>query len=165
MNTNMWLHPATQANLAVLRARGHHIVEPEEGPLACGTTGPGRLADPLKIAAAVGALLNRRRDLEGETVLITAGPTQEPLDPVRFLSNRSSGRMGYALAEAAAARGARHVVSGPVALADPRGVEVVRVRTALRCAPPWSSAFSRPPSSLRPPPWPTITWRTCRPRR
>ncbi len=133
MNTNMWLHPATQANLAVLRARGHHVVEPEEGPLACGTTGPGRLAAPLKIAAAVGALLNRKRDLEGETVLVTAGPTQEPLDPVRFLSNRSSGRMGYALAEAAAARGARvTLVSGPVTLADPAGVEVVRVRTAAQ---------------------------------
>lgn len=133
MNTNMWLHPATQANLAVLLARGHHIVEPEDGSLACGATGPGRLADPLKIAAEVGALLNRKRDLEGETVLVTAGPTQEPLDPVRFLSNRSSGRMGYALAEAAAARGARvTLVSGPVALTDPAGVEVVRVRTAAQ---------------------------------
>ena len=131
MNSNMWRHPATQANLETLRARGHHIVDPEEGPLACGMTGPGRLADPLRIAALIQALAERRRDLEGETVLVTAGPTQEPLDPVRFISNRSSGKMGYALAEAAAARGARVIlVSGPVRLAAPPGVTLVRVRTA-----------------------------------
>jgi phosphopantothenoylcysteine decarboxylase/phosphopantothenate--cysteine ligase len=131
MNTNMWLHPATRANLETLRARLHHVVEPEEGPLACGTTGPGRLADPQRIAAFIEALAARRRDLAGETVLVTAGPTQEPLDPVRFLSNRSSGRMGYALAEAAAARGARVIlVSGPVHLAAPAGVTLLRVRTA-----------------------------------
>ncbi len=131
MNTNMWQHPAMRSNLAALRARGHRIVEPDEGSLACGMTGPGRLADPLAITAAVAEVLNRRRDLEGETVLVTAGPTQEPLDPVRFLSNRSSGKMGYALAEAAAQRGARvTLVSGPVALPAPPGVEVVRVRTA-----------------------------------
>ncbi|MBI4875691.1 MAG: bifunctional phosphopantothenoylcysteine decarboxylase/phosphopantothenate--cysteine ligase CoaBC, partial [Acidobacteria bacterium] len=131
MNTNMWLHPATQANLETLRARGHRIVDPEDGPLACGTSGPGRLADPRRIAALVAGLAGGRRDLEGETVLVTAGPTQEPIDPVRFLSNRSSGKMGYALAEAAAARGARVVlVSGPVSLAAPAGVELVRVRTA-----------------------------------
>jgi phosphopantothenoylcysteine decarboxylase/phosphopantothenate--cysteine ligase len=131
MNTNMWLHPATKANLEALRARGHHIVEPEEGLLACGTTGPGRLADPQRIAAFVEALARTNRDLAGETVLVTAGPTQEPLDPVRFISNRSSGKMGYALAEAAAARGARVIlVSGPVELAAPAGVTVVRVRTA-----------------------------------
>ena len=131
MNTNMWLHPATKANLETLRARGHHFVDPDEGPLACGMTGPGRLADPQRIAAYVESLGNRRRDLEGETVLVTAGPTQEPLDPVRFLSNRSSGKMGYALAEAAAARGA-HVtlISGPVHLPEPFGVKVVRVHTA-----------------------------------
>ncbi len=107
MNNNMWTHPATQENLAALRQRGHIIVEPEEGLLACGTTGPGRLAEPERIAEVVAGLSrhsnNLARDLEGETVLITAGPTQEPLDPVRFISNRSSGKMGYALAEAAAA--------------------------------------------------------------
>jgi phosphopantothenoylcysteine decarboxylase/phosphopantothenate--cysteine ligase len=131
MNANMWSHPATQANLETLRKRGHRIVEPESGLLACGMTGPGRLADPEAIADAIGRELSKRRDLEGETVLITAGPTQEPLDPVRYISNRSSGKMGYALAEAAVARGARVIlISGPVRLAPPRGVEVVAVRTA-----------------------------------
>lgn len=131
MNTNMWLHTATQANLATLGARGHRIVEPEDGYLACGMVGPGRLADPETIADAVAAEINRRRDLEGEVVLITAGPTQEPLDPVRFISNRSSGKMGYALAAAAEERGAEVIlISGPVDLAAPRGVRVVPVRTA-----------------------------------
>ena len=131
MNVNMWEHPATRANLETLRRRGHAIVEPGSGYLACGMTGPGRLADPTAIAEAI-ARLTRRRDLEGETVLVTAGPTQEPLDPVRYISNRSSGKMGYALAEAAAARGARVIlVSGPVALAPPYGVEVIPVRTAV----------------------------------
>ena len=132
MNVNMWQHPATQANLETLVKRGHIIVEPGSGYLACGMTGPGRLADPEVIAAAIERTANQRRDLEGETVLITAGPTQEPLDPVRYISNRSSGKMGYALAEAAAARGARVIlVSGPVHLAPPRGVEVIHVRTAV----------------------------------
>jgi phosphopantothenoylcysteine decarboxylase / phosphopantothenate---cysteine ligase len=134
MNTNMWNHPATQANLATLRARGHMIVEPEDGVLACGMVGPGRLAEPECIADQVAQLAkeDRMRDLEGETLLITAGPTQEPLDPVRYLTNRSSGKMGYALAEAAVARGARVIlVSGPVAITPPRGAEVVDVRTAL----------------------------------
>src|SRR6185295_1967359 len=103
MNTNMWNHPATQENLRILRARGHVIVEPDEGILACGMVGPGRLAEPESIAQMVAEVAKGRasskRDLEGETVLITAGPTQEPLDPVRYLSNRSSGKMGYALAE------------------------------------------------------------------
>ncbi|MGA9627886.1 MAG: bifunctional phosphopantothenoylcysteine decarboxylase/phosphopantothenate--cysteine ligase CoaBC [Bryobacteraceae bacterium] len=131
MNSNMWLHPATQANLETLRRRGHRIVEPESGYLACGMTGPGRLADPAAIVEAIERESRRRRDMEGETVLITAGPTQEPLDPVRYISNRSSGKMGYALAEAAAARGARVIlISGPVHLAPPRGVEVIPVRTA-----------------------------------
>jgi phosphopantothenoylcysteine decarboxylase/phosphopantothenate--cysteine ligase len=132
MNVNMWRHAATQANLDVLRKRGHVIVEPEEGFLACGMVGPGRLADPARIAEAVVQILNPRRDLEGETVLITAGPTQEALDPVRYISNRSSGKMGYALAEAAAARGAKVIlVSGPVHLPPPAGVEVVPVRSAV----------------------------------
>jgi phosphopantothenoylcysteine decarboxylase/phosphopantothenate--cysteine ligase len=135
MNTNMWNHPATQENLAKLRARGHVIVEPDEGILACGMVGPGRLAEPERIAEAVTAVADARKhsrsDLDSETVLITAGPTQEPLDPVRYLSNRSSGKMGYALAQAAASRGARVIlVSGPVALAAPAGVELIPVRTA-----------------------------------
>jgi phosphopantothenoylcysteine decarboxylase/phosphopantothenate--cysteine ligase len=131
MNTNMWTHPATQRNLETLRGRGHTIVEPGEGMLACGMVGPGRLAEPERIAAAVISVLEGRRDLAGETVLVTAGPTEEPVDPVRFLSNRSSGKMGYAIAETAAARGARVIlVSGPVHLNPPAGVEVVRVQTA-----------------------------------
>lgn len=131
MNPAMWKHPATQANLACLRQRGHVVIEPEEGVLACGAVGPGRLAAPERIAQAVVALLERRQDLAGECVLVTAGPTQEPIDPVRFISNRSSGKMGYALAEAAAARGARVIlISGPVQLAPPAGVELVKVQTA-----------------------------------
>jgi len=131
MNTNMWRHPATQANLEILRARGHTIIGPDEGELACGMTGPGRMAEPAAIAAAAVNLLNRKRDLEGETVLVTAGPTREPLDPVRFISNRSSGKMGYALAEAAAARGANVIlISGPVHLPDPPGVKTIKVQTA-----------------------------------
>ena len=132
MNTNMWMHPATRANLETLRQRGHEIIGPEEGPLACGMTGPGRLSDPVRIADAITAAATKRRDLEGETIVITAGPTEEPLDPVRFISNRSSGKMGYALARAAAARGARVVlISGPVNLPDPPGAAVARVRTAI----------------------------------
>jgi len=136
MNTNMWNHPATQENLAKLRARGHVLIEPDDGILACGMVGPGRLAEPERIADAVTAVAEARQhskcDLDSETVLITAGPTQEPLDPVRYLSNRSSGKMGYALAEAAAARGARVIlISGPVSLAAPAGVELIPVRTAV----------------------------------
>src|SRR5436190_5181428 len=136
MNSNMWNHPATQENLAKLRARGHVIIEPYDGILACGMVGPGRLAEPERIAEAVTAVAetrqNSKSDLDSETVLITAGPTQEPLDPVRYLSNRSSGKMGYALAEAAVARGARVIlVSGPVALPPPSGVELIPVRTAV----------------------------------
>ena len=132
MNSNMWMHPATQENVAMLKSRGHLIVEPEEGLLACGTTGPGRLAEPERIADIVAGLSLHRRDLEGETVLVTAGPTEEPLDPVRFISNRSSGKMGYALAQAAAQRGARVIlVSGPVQLPEPSGVAVIHVSTAV----------------------------------
>jgi len=131
MNTNMWNHPATQSNLKTLRDRGHLIVDPDDGALACGMVGPGRLAEPDAIADAVANLTNPKRDLEGEVVLITAGPTQEPLDAVRYLSNRSSGKMGYAIAEDAAARGARVIlVTGPVNLPEPRNVEVVPVQTA-----------------------------------
>jgi len=134
MNTNMWNHPATRANVATLRARGHVIVEPGEGYLACGMTGPGRLAEPAVIAEATlgaGRRSGTRRDLEGETVVVTAGPTAEPLDPVRFITNRSSGKMGFALAEAASKRGGRVIlISGPVSLPDPNGVEVIHVNTA-----------------------------------
>ncbi len=131
MNVNMWDHPATRANRDILLQRGHRFVGPAEGYLACGMTGAGRLADPEEIAEAVQQQGRVQRDLEGETLLITAGPTQEPLDPVRYISNRSSGKMGYALAEEAAARGARVIlISGPVQLPPPRGVERVSVRTA-----------------------------------
>jgi phosphopantothenoylcysteine decarboxylase/phosphopantothenate--cysteine ligase len=133
MNTNMWQHPATVANVATLRSRGHVIVDPDEGRLACGVVGPGRLAEPERVAEVVLGLASARsgRDLEGETVVITAGPTQEAIDPVRFISNRSSGRMGFALAEAAAARGARVIlIAGPVHLPDPKDVQVVHVVSA-----------------------------------
>jgi phosphopantothenoylcysteine decarboxylase/phosphopantothenate--cysteine ligase len=132
MNTNMWEHEATRANLQILRRRGHTIVDPDDGFLACGTYGAGRLAGNEKILDAVAnAARPPLHDLAGETILITAGPTQEPIDPVRYLTNRSSGRMGYALAEAALARGARvTLVSGPVSLAPPRGANVINVRTA-----------------------------------
>jgi phosphopantothenoylcysteine decarboxylase/phosphopantothenate--cysteine ligase len=133
MNSHMWAHPATQQNVEVLRSRGHVMVGPDEGWLACGMVGPGRLAEPERIADAVSAALAARRDLVGERVLVTAGPTEEPLDPVRFISNRSSGKMGYALARAALERGAEVVlVSGPVELAEPRGAKVVRVNTAAQ---------------------------------
>jgi phosphopantothenoylcysteine decarboxylase/phosphopantothenate--cysteine ligase len=131
MNVNMWNHPATQENLERLRARGVHVVNPDEGYLACGMTGAGRLAGQDAIVAAVREVLRVRRDLAGQTVLLTAGPTQEDLDPVRFLTNKSSGRMGYAVAEAATQRGARVIlISGPTSLETPAGVTRVDVRTA-----------------------------------
>ena len=131
MNVNMWQHEATQENLATLRARGVRIVEPNEGYLACGMTGPGRLASQVEILKAVEEMSRGRQDLDGERVLVTAGPTREDIDPVRFLSNRSSGKMGYAVARAAARRGAKVVlVTGPTALETPGGVERVDVRSA-----------------------------------
>jgi phosphopantothenoylcysteine decarboxylase/phosphopantothenate--cysteine ligase len=131
MNVNMWNHPATQENIEMLRARGVKIVNPDEGYLACGMTGAGRLAGQQEIIAAVRQTLHTHKDFEGETMLITAGPTCEDLDPVRYLTNRSSGKMGYAVAEAAARRGAKvSLVSGPVNLETPAGVERVAVRTA-----------------------------------
>src|SRR3981081_1451747 len=131
MNVNMWNHPATQANLEPLGKRGVRIVEPGEGYLACGMTGPGRLAENDLIIAATMEALGASQELAGETVLITAGPTREKIDPVRYLTNRSSGRMGYALAEAALRRGARVLlVSGPTALAPAGGAEVTRVESA-----------------------------------
>jgi phosphopantothenoylcysteine decarboxylase/phosphopantothenate--cysteine ligase len=131
MNVNMWQHTATQENIETLRARGVRIIEPGEGYLACGMVGAGRLAEVEEILAAVNEALYLKHDLENETVLVTAGPTCEDLDPVRYLTNRSSGKMGHALAEAAKRRGARVIlVSGPTALAAPEGVERVPVRTA-----------------------------------
>jgi phosphopantothenoylcysteine decarboxylase/phosphopantothenate--cysteine ligase len=131
MNVNMWNHAATQENIEMLRARGVHIVDPDEGYLACGMTGSGRLAGQEQIVAAVREVLSVKRDLEGQTVLVTAGPTCEDLDPVRYLTNRSSGKMGYAVAEAAALRGARVIlVSGPTSLETPAGVERIDVRSA-----------------------------------
>jgi len=130
MNVNMWNHPATQANLEVLRKRGVKVVEPDAGYLACGMVGQGRLAENDAIIAAVMEALGASQDLSGETVLITAGPTREKIDPVRYLTNRSSGRMGYALAEGAARRGARVLlVSGPTSLTPPGAAEVTRVES------------------------------------
>lgn len=130
MNVNMWNHAATQTNLEILRKRGVKIVEPGTGYLACGMTGAGRLADNEAIVAAVLETLGASQDLNGETVLITAGPTREKIDPVRYLTNRSSGRMGYALAEAALRRGARvFLVSGPTSLTPPGAAEVTRVES------------------------------------
>jgi phosphopantothenoylcysteine decarboxylase/phosphopantothenate--cysteine ligase len=131
MNVNMWNHQATQENVKTLRARGVHVVDPGEGYLACGMTGAGRLAGQEDIIAVVREVLKAQRDLEGETVVITAGPTCEDLDPVRYITNRSSGKMGYAVAEAAARRGAKVIlISGPVNLETPGGVDRVEVRSA-----------------------------------
>jgi phosphopantothenoylcysteine decarboxylase/phosphopantothenate--cysteine ligase len=131
MNVNMWEHPATQGNIELLRERGVRVVEPGAGALACGMVGPGRMAEPEAIADAVLGALGRRHDLAGEVVLVTAGGTREALDPVRFLGNRSSGKMGYALADAAVSRGARVIlISGPTAIHPPAHCEVIRVITA-----------------------------------
>jgi phosphopantothenoylcysteine decarboxylase/phosphopantothenate--cysteine ligase len=131
MNVNMWEHPATQANLEILRQRGVRVIEPGTGALACGTVGTGRMAEPETIAKAVLSVLGRRHDLAGEVLMVTAGGTREALDPVRFLGNRSSGKMGYALAEAAQSRGAKVIlVSGPSALHPPANCELIKVTTA-----------------------------------
>src|SRR3954465_14542299 len=130
MNVNMWEHPATQQNLETLRKRGVRIVEPGSGYLACGMTGPGRLAENEAVVAAAMEALGASQDLAGETVLITAGPTREKIDPVRYLTNRSSGRMGYALAEAALRRGARVLlVTGPTAIKPPAAAEVTKIES------------------------------------
>lgn len=131
MNVNMWEHEATRKNLETLRQRGVKIVEPGSGYLACGMVGAGRLADPEMIVEATLETLGVSQDLKGETVLVTAGPTYEPIDPVRFLGNRSSGKMGYAIAEAAIRRGAKVIlISGPTALQPPSASEFVPVETA-----------------------------------
>ncbi|RMG98419.1 MAG: bifunctional phosphopantothenoylcysteine decarboxylase/phosphopantothenate--cysteine ligase CoaBC [Candidatus Dadabacteria bacterium] len=130
MNVVMWESPAVQENVRRLRDRGYAFVGPVEGELACGVEGKGKMADPLRIVEALEGVLTPK-DLRGETVLVTAGPTIEPMDPVRFISNHSSGKMGYALARAAVRRGARVIlVTGPTSLPDPLDAEVVRVTTA-----------------------------------
>jgi len=131
MNVNMWNHPATQENIEILRRRGVRIVDPGSGYLACGMTGSGRLAENETIVAAAMEALGASQELAGETVLITAGPTREKIDPVRYLTNRSSGKMGYALAEGALRRGARVLlVSGPTAITPPGAAELTRVESA-----------------------------------
>ncbi|HYK22152.1 MAG TPA: bifunctional phosphopantothenoylcysteine decarboxylase/phosphopantothenate--cysteine ligase CoaBC [Pyrinomonadaceae bacterium] len=134
MNTTMWERPATQRNLQQLRADGVHIMEPDAGEMACGTIGPGRLSEPERIVAAALELLKastQPKDLAGERLLITVGATREEIDPVRFISNRSSGRMGYALAEAALKRGAEvTVVAGVTTVPPPQGVKVVKAQSA-----------------------------------
>ena len=146
MNVRMWEHAATQRNLTTLRADGIHFVGPDEGEMACGEYGPGRMAEPAAILAAIADLLGAKaappkptprivsgagKPLAGRHVLVTSGPTQEPIDPVRYIANRSSGKQGHALARAAAALGAEvTLVSGPVTLPDPPGVRVVKVDTA-----------------------------------
>lgn len=133
MNTTMWEHPATQRNLQKLRADGVHILEPDQGEMACGTIGPGRLSEPETIVAAALEILDRKknRDLTGEHILITAGATREPIDPVRFISNRSSGRMGFALAKAARTRGAEvTVVSGVTTVEPPADVHLFSTTSA-----------------------------------
>jgi phosphopantothenoylcysteine decarboxylase/phosphopantothenate--cysteine ligase len=136
MNTSMWHHPATQRNVQQLKADGVHIIDPDEGEMACGTVGPGRLSEPEKIVAAALAILQTSGapancDLAGEHVLITVGATREAVDPVRFLSNNSSGRMGFALAQAAKLRGAQvSVVAGATTVSPPESVPVTRVSSA-----------------------------------
>ncbi len=131
MNVRMWNHPATQRNLATLRRDGVLFIGPEDGAMACGEYGPGRMAEPMQLLAAIEAALATTRDLLGRRALVTAGPTREPLDPVRFVSNRSSGKQGYAIAQALAEAGAETtLVSGPVEIAAPSGVKLVRVETA-----------------------------------
>jgi phosphopantothenoylcysteine decarboxylase/phosphopantothenate--cysteine ligase len=145
MKTGMWNNPATQSNLAKLRDYGYYFIEPTTGRLACRTEGVGRMADVPTIFAAIQEMLTRNDSLQGKRVLVTAGPTREPIDPVRYLSNRSSGKMGYALAEAAQRRGAEvTLVSGPTALTAPGGMEVVRVETASEMA---GAVFSRSASA------------------
>jgi phosphopantothenoylcysteine decarboxylase/phosphopantothenate--cysteine ligase len=135
MNVRMWNHPATQRNLTRLKSDGVLVCGPEEGPMACGEYGPGRMSEVVDLMAAIEAHFLRQaqgRPLAGRRVLVTAGPTHEPIDPVRYIANRSSGKQGYAMATAAAALGAETVlVSGPVALAPPHDVKLVRVETAL----------------------------------
>jgi len=131
MNVRMWTHPATRANIETLRARGVHFVGPNEGEMACGEFGPGRMAEPGEIADAVADFFDRSAPLAGRRALVTSGPTHEAIDPVRYIANRSSGRQGLAIATALARRGAKTtLVSGPTNLPDPAGVEVIHIESA-----------------------------------
>ncbi len=131
MNVRMWLHAATQTNMALLASRGVQVVGPDEGAMACNEFGPGRMSEPPAIVAAIEALLAPSRSLTGKHAIVTSGPTREPIDPVRYIANRSSGRQGHAIAAALAALGARvTLVSGPVAVPDPPGVTVLHVESA-----------------------------------
>ena len=131
MNVRMWQHPATMRNVAQLREHGTNVLEPDEGEMACGEYGPGRLPEPDAILSAIGRFFGRNSGLAGKHIIVTAGPTQEPIDPVRVVANRSSGKQGFAVAAALAELGARvTLVSGPVSLATPRGVKRVDVETA-----------------------------------
>jgi phosphopantothenoylcysteine decarboxylase/phosphopantothenate--cysteine ligase len=133
MNVRMWLHPATQANMAALRGRGVAVVGPNEGAMACNEFGPGRMSEPAEILAAIADLLSAEKPLADRHVLVTSGPTHEPIDPVRYLANRSSGRQGHSIAAALAELGARvTLVSGPVSIADPPGVTMRRVESAAQ---------------------------------
>lgn len=130
MNTAMWESPATRRNLEILKGRGIRFAAPDKGMLACGTSGTGRMSEPCELVEAAKQLICRRSDMRGLRVTVTAGPTIEPIDPVRYITNRSSGRMGYALAEAAQMRGAAvTLISGPVSIDAPYGVNVVRIST------------------------------------
>jgi phosphopantothenoylcysteine decarboxylase/phosphopantothenate--cysteine ligase len=144
MNVNMWDNVVTQANVQTLRSRGVTIVEPDSGYLACGMIGAGRLAANETIVLAVLKALKAEQDLAGETALVTAGPTREPIDPVRYIGNRSSGKMGYALAEAALRRGAKVIlISGPTALKPPSSAEVIQVQTAQQMRDAVTAHFDR----------------------
>jgi phosphopantothenoylcysteine decarboxylase/phosphopantothenate--cysteine ligase len=133
MNVRMWEHAATQANMALLQTRGVLVVPPDAGPMACGEFGPGRLAEPPVILAAIEAALGVGGPLTGKHAIVTSGPTHEPIDPVRYIANRSSGKQGHAIAAALAALGARvTLVSGPVEIGDPAGVQTVHVETAAQ---------------------------------
>jgi phosphopantothenoylcysteine decarboxylase / phosphopantothenate---cysteine ligase len=133
MNVRMWLHPATQANMATLRGRGVLEIGPNEGAMACNEFGPGRMAEPAEILTAIEAALSGEQPLKGRHIIVTSGPTFEPIDPVRYLANRSSGRQGHSIAAALAALGARvTLVSGPVSIPDPAGVTVLRIESAAQ---------------------------------
>ncbi len=133
MNCHMYNNPIVQQNIEILKRRNFHFIEPEYGQLACGYEGKGRLAEPEKIVQEIKKLIEKSQDLSGKTVLVTAGPTREPIDPIRFISNRSSGKMGYAIAEAANSRGAKVIlISGPTALSPITGIDTINVESAIQ---------------------------------
>jgi phosphopantothenoylcysteine decarboxylase/phosphopantothenate--cysteine ligase len=146
MNLRMWQHPATKRNLAALRADGIHVIGPNDGEMACGEYGPGRMAEPDEILAAIERLLSPDTRLAGLKALVTAGPTYEPIDPVRYIANRSSGKQGYAIASALADAGASTVlISGPVEISPPRGVKLVKVQTAREM---WNASQAELPADI-----------------